>query len=442
MKNLSLTLMGGISMLAFAVPAAAQSEHAGHTGHDAKPAVSAPTCTPDHAAMGHCTLSVKADDHKADHQGAANHGAHQGHGEQDHAAHQAQGPQAGHDMHGAEGAGTAAVTAAICTPEHAAMGHCTLPDKAQDHSAHQTSANPEAGHSDHAATPDAKADDHAAVQAGNAACTAEHAAMGHCTLEVTNPNLPQIGTNLPAGDAPAPPPPSDWMADAVWGEGAMAHSRHMMMVENGGQTFSYLRLNGEYSARKGRDGYSVDGKFWYGGDINRLHIRGGFSGDVGKGVDDGDIAVLYSRAIDAYFNIEGGIKQELGEGPKRTYASIGFSGLAPYWFELESALMVSDKGDFTAHIEAEYDQLITQKLVLQPAFELGLSAQNVAEKGLGSGITEVGASLRLRYEFVRAFAPYVGVSWNQKIGGTADFVRAAGEKASSTKFVFGLRTWF
>ncbi len=222
----------------------------------------------------------------------------------------------------------------------------------------------------------------------------------------------------------------------------MAHSRHMMMVENGGQKFSYLRLNGEYSVRDGRDGYALDGKFWYGGDINRLHIRGGFSGDVGKRIDDGEIAMLYSRAIDAYFNIETGITQELGHGPKRTYASIGFSGLAPYWFELESALLVSNKGDFTAHIEAEYDQLITQKLVLQPAFELGLSAQNVAEKGLGSGITEVGAALRLRYEFVRAFAPYVGVAWSQKIGGTADFARAAGEKASSTKFVFGLRTWF
>lgn len=65
-------------------------------------------CTPEHAAMGHCTM-----DHAAEH---AAHG------------------------------GSKMMSASDCTPEHAAMGHCEMPKADED------------------------------------GCTAEHAAMGHCTM--------------------------------------------------------------------------------------------------------------------------------------------------------------------------------------------------------------------------------------------------------------------
>jgi copper resistance protein B len=50
--------------------------------------------------------------------------------------------------------------------------------------------------------------------------------------------------------------------------------------------------------------------------------------------------------------------------------------------------------------------------------------------------------LRLRYEIRREFAPYVGVSYERSFGDTADFVRAHGESAGSTRFIVGLRAWF
>src|SRR3546814_20259655 len=77
-----------------------------------------------------------------------------------------------------------------------------------------------------------------------------------------------VGTDLPAGDAPAPPPPGGWYADRIYPADAMEHSRHAMMAENGAQRVGFVSLNlAEYQARKGRDGFRWEGEAWYGGDI-------------------------------------------------------------------------------------------------------------------------------------------------------------------------------
>src|SRR3546814_11003959 len=61
--------------------------------------------------------------------------------------------------------------------------------------------------------------------------------MGHCKPgdEAPATDAGMVGTDLPAGDAPAPPPPADWYADPIYPTGEMEHSRHVMMAENGAQ---------------------------------------------------------------------------------------------------------------------------------------------------------------------------------------------------------------
>jgi len=117
-------------------------------------------------------------------------------------------------------------------------------------------------------------------------------------------------------------------------------------------------------------------------------------------------------------------------------------GLAPYWFEVDAAAFLSNEGELTAAIEAEYDLLLTQRLILQPRAEVGFSAQDMPDLETGAGLTGIEAGLRLRYEIVRQFAPYIGVEWTRSLGGTADYARAAGEDVDSTALVFGLRVWF
>ena len=251
------------------------------------------------------------------------------------------------------------------------------------------------------------------------------------------------GTDLPAGNAPAPAPAPDHAADRFWDAEAQARSRDQLRREHGGGTFSQLMFNlAEYQARAGGDGYRWDGEAWIGGDIDRLTLKSEGGGAFREGVESAELQALYSHAVGSYFNLQAGLRLDFQPGPSRTYATIGFEGLAPYWFEVEGALFLSNKGDLLGRLEGYYDQRITQKLILQPMAELNFALQDVAETGTGSGLSDLELGLRLRYEIVKEFAPYVGVEWARKVGDTARFARAAGEDANGVSFVMGVRAWF
>lgn len=259
----------------------------------------------------------------------------------------------------------------------------------------------------------------------------------------THGGMAMTGTALPAGDAPSPRPPLDHYADRQFPKDEMARARERMMREQGGQTFYQVMVNlAEYRAQAGRDGYHWDGEAFVGGDINRLWLKSEGEGTFGESLGKAEAQLLYSRAIDPYFNLQAGIRQDFGRGPNRTYATVGFEGLAPYMFEVEGALFLSTRGDLLGRLEGYYDQRITQRLILQPRVELNLAAQDVPENRIGTGLTDAELGLRLRYEISRRFAPYVGVAYEAKTGRTADFARADGEKPTGTSFVAGVRLWF
>jgi copper resistance protein B len=50
--------------------------------------------------------------------------------------------------------------------------------------------------------------------------------------------------------------------------------------------------------------------------------------------------------------------------------------------------------------------------------------------------------LRMRCEIMREFAPYVGISWECKVGRTADFARREGQDVDDLRAVVGVRFWF
>lgn len=251
------------------------------------------------------------------------------------------------------------------------------------------------------------------------------------------------GTALPAGNAAAPSPPTDHYADRIFPPAEMARVRDALTREHGGSTFHQVMFNlAEYQARKRGDGYRWDGEAWFGGDIDRLVLKSEGEGAVRGGVDSAEVQTLYSRAIDPYWNLQAGVRQDIRPRPARTYATIGVEGLMPYMFEVEGALFLSDKGDLLARAEGYYDQRITQRLILQPRIELNFAARDVPGDRIGSGLSNAELGLRLRYEFKREFAPYVGVSYDRKVGDTARYARQDGEHVGSTSLVIGIRSWF
>lgn len=244
------------------------------------------------------------------------------------------------------------------------------------------------------------------------------------------------------GSEPPPAPPTDHAADGVFDPAAMARARGQLQAEHGGGTLSKVMLNfGEVQVRDGEAGYRWDGEAWFGGDLNRFVLKTEGEGADGD-LDAAEAQALYSRAVGPYFDLQIGLRQDFEPTPRRTYFTVGFEGLAPYWFDIEGAAFLSTKGDLSARFEGTYDLRLTQRWILQPRAEVNLAARDVPEIGVGSGVSNVELGLRLRYELRREFAPYVGLSFERKVGATADFARALGEDAEATSVVFGLRAWF
>lgn len=245
------------------------------------------------------------------------------------------------------------------------------------------------------------------------------------------------------GNAPAPAPPEDHAADALFDPAEMARSRDTLRREHGVFNGSMILFDlAEYQARKGGDGYRWEAEAWFGGDIDRFMVKTEGEGTFGEPIDDAEVQLLYSRAVAPYWNAHVGVRHDFRPDPSRTYAVVGIEGVAPYWFHLSGQLFLSDKGDVRARAEGSYDQRITQSLILSPRAEFNLSAQDMPAIGVGSGLTDVELGLRLRYEVRKEFAPYVGVEWSRKVGDTARYASAAGEDASVVNFVAGIRFWF
>ena len=287
--------------------------------------------------------------------------------------------------------------------------------------------------SHHASTPDSSASSETGDPV-DPSCPPEHAAMGHCKPAAGPPHQ---GPSAAALNDP------EFAADAIWGADVMAPQRRAFYAEHGSMRTGKVQLDRlEYRAGKGRDGYSWEGQGWYGGDYDRLWIKSRGEGGFGKAPQDVEVQALWSHALDPWFDLQAGIRYDIRPKPDRAHLAIGVEGLAPYLIEVDAAAFLSDHGDLTARLEAEYDQRITNRLILQPRAEINLSAQNVQAIGLGAGVSSIEAGLRLRYHFMPEFAPYFGVLYERRLGSTADFVRAKGEDVGGWQFVAGTRFWF
>ena len=231
-------------------------------------------------------------------------------------------------------------------------------------------------------------------------------------------------------------------ADAIWGADVMRASREALYNEHGNMSLFWFQGDRlEYRAREGEDGYLWDVQGYYGNDTDKFWFKSEGEGSFGEAIEQAEVQALWSHAIGPFFDLQAGIRQDF-HGPERTHLVVGAQGVAPYFLEIDIASFLSNKGDLTARIEGEYDHRVTQKLILQPRAEINLSAQDIPELEIGSGIDSIEAGLRLRYEITPEFGPYIGIEQEWKLGGSRDFAIADGEDPSVTNYVVGLRFWF
>jgi len=367
--------------------------------------IAAPAAAQDHSAHGgHSEAAVEQDD--AAQAGQEDESAHHGHSSLPQSAEAEDGPGQGASAASATGHGDPH------SMNDGAMDHGSMHRGAMEHADHGAMDRAEHEHMDHPPM--------------------DHRARGH-------------GAHADAPSASGPPPRAfegpRHAADTIFGTAAMARSRAGNAVMDR-MSFGTLMLDRlEARVGEGADGYLWEAQGWYGGDEDKLWLKSEGEGAFGGGLESAEVQALLSHAIGPFFDLQAGLRYDF-EPDGRAHAVLGVQGLAPYLFEVDAAAFLSDEGDLTGRIEAEYDQRITQRLILQPRAELSLAAQDIPERGIGVGLSSVEAGLRLRYEFAREFAPYVGVGYEARLGDTADHARAVGEDPDSLSLLLGLRAWF
>lgn len=184
--------------------------------------------------------------------------------------------------------------------------------------------------------------------------------------------------------------------------------------------------------------YDLQARF--GRDYDRAVLKA--EGDVVGGKLHARTELLWGHALATFWDTQLGARYDSGGGPDRRWLAFGVQGLAPYWFNVEATAYAGEQGRSAFRFAAEYELLLTQKLILQPRVEANFYGKRDAARALGSGLSDLSTGVRLRYEIRREFAPYIGVERAAKFGGTADYARAAGEDPKVTRFVAGVRFWY
>ncbi len=211
-----------------------------------------------------------------------------------------------------------------------------------------------------------------------------------------------------------------------------------MMIEDPFET--YVRFD-QLEVGDGDQQSRWDFNAWAGRDFDKLLVRGAGERDAGH-TEHSEVDLLWAHAIAPWWDLVTGVRHETAPGPAQTWAAVGVQGFAPYAFEVEATALFGDGGRAGFTLEAEYDLLLTQRLILQPLAELALYTRDDFERGLGSGLSSLEIGLRLRYEIRREIAPYLGIVRSRAFGQTADLLRASGGEATATQWVAGLRFWF
>jgi len=213
-------------------------------------------------------------------------------------------------------------------------------------------------------------------------------------------------------------------------------------VEADEMNFSKLQADKfEASRSNGAATFAYDLQGWFGRDYDRWVIKA--EGDVESGtLKDARTELLWGHAITSFWDTQLGLRNDGGIEKSRNWLTFGLKGLAPYWFDIEATAYVRDAGHTALRLDASYDLLITQKLILQPRLEANWYGKTDEARSLGSGLSNLTTGLRLRYEIRREIAPYIGAEWGQQFGGTAGFARRSGLDVSESRAVAGVRWWF
>ncbi|MBX9403248.1 copper resistance protein B [Lysobacter sp. BMK333-48F3] len=333
----------------------------------------------------------------------------------------AQSAHAGHAPPPAAAPATQSAEADRSQMDHSKMGHGEAAPAQRDR------AQTKHGEADHSTM------DHSQMNHGEV----DHSQMDHSKMGHGEADRPPAERKAAAAGEPREPIPVPTDADRAAAFPPLQH--HMQHAPAVNHYLVFNRLESVEAEHGSAQAWEAQG--WIGTDTDRLWLRSEGEREHGA-TESADLEVLYGRAISPWWDAVAGLKHDFRPESSQTWAAFGVQGLSPYKFEVAATAYIGESGRTALNLEAEYELLLTNRLILQPLIEVDLNGKDDARRGVGRGLSTVEAGLRLRYEFNRHFAPYIGLSRERAFGDTADYRRADGEDVDDTRFVAGIRLWF
>ena len=189
---------------------------------------------------------------------------------------------------------------------------------------------------------------------------------------------------------------------------------------------------------------AFEGDAFVGSDKLKLRWEGDWEYSVDEdGFETFQNSLVLQVPVSNFFDAKAGVRLDAPEGPDRWSGIVGLHGLAPQWFEVDADFLLSETADASFEFEAEYEALITQRIILTPSIEFDIGFTDDDEIDLRQGLRKAELGARLSYDLIdRAVAPYVGVHYERLFGETASIAKANGENREGLFAVAGVRLMF
>lgn len=206
----------------------------------------------------------------------------------------------------------------------------------------------------------------------------------------------------------------------------------------GDEIFSVQFDKLEYMRAQEDEWAAYDGEAWGGGGENQLVFKA--EGEAARGgLRESKTQVLWGHSAATFWDSLLGVRFDHGKDiAKRQWLVLGVQGLAPDWFDVDLAAYVASSGRAAFELDMGYEIPLARRVYLRPSVEMDFHSRNDERWGIGSGLSEATAGVRLRYQLTRELAPYLGVEWQGKFGKTADYARQDGERTHETRLVAGV----
>lgn len=269
----------------------------------------------------------------------------------------------------------------------------------------------------------------------------DHGAMSQQAQPMPGMDMGASGRAMQMGPMQGGKPPPDARDPNAYAEGTRNAGLPGNEMNDEAHFGRLLVNNAEFASGDGAHGQNLDADAWYGGDFNKAWFKAEGSRQGGR-LESLRTEALWDHAIAPFWDSQLGIRHDTGGGPARNWLAAGVRGLAPYWFDVEAAAYWRGGDRFGVRLAVRYELLFTQRLILEPELKANLYSRSDPERGIGAGLSDMELGLRLRYEIQRQFAPYIGVTWHRRFGGTAGYAIARGEGREITQAVAGVRMWF